>query len=83
MDGHCHKSKKQQTKKKMIQIILKKTFFKLMNNAVFGKIMKNVRKHSDCKPVTTEGRRNYLVSEPKYYKIKLFFRKILMNKLAY
>ena len=33
-----------------------------MNNAVFGKAMKNVRKHRDVKPVTTEGRRNYLVS---------------------
>ena len=49
----------------------------------FGKTMKNVRKHSDCKPATTEGKRNYLVSEPNYYKINIFFRKILMNKPAY
>ena len=40
-------------------------FFKLSNNAVFGKTMPNVRKHRDIKFVTT-GRRNYLVSEPNY-----------------
>ena len=48
-----------------------KDFFKLMNNAVFGKTMENVRKHRDIKLVTT-NRRNQLVSEPNYHTAKYF-----------
>ena len=45
-----------------------KEFFKLTNNPVFGKPIEKayVRKHKNIKLVTTERRRNYLVSEPKY-----------------
>ena len=46
-----------------------KYFFKLMNNAVFGKTMENVRKHRNFKLITTERRINYLVSEANYHTI--------------
>ena len=49
-----------------------KDFFKLMNNAAFGKTVENVRKHRDIKLVKTNKRRNYLVSEPNYHTIKWF-----------
>ena len=49
-----------------------KEFFKLMNNSVFGKTMENVRKHRDIKLVTTDKRRNQLVSEPNYHTAKWF-----------
>ena len=70
-----------------------KDFFKLMNNSVFGKTMENVRKHRDIKLVTTDERRNKLVSEPNYHTSKYFSEnllaiemrktKILMNKPVY
>ena len=54
-----------------------KDFFKLMNNSVFGKTMENVRKHRDIKLVTTDKRRNRLVSEPNYYTTKWFSKNVL------
>ena len=48
-----------------------------MNDAVFGKTMENVRKHRNIKLVTTERRRNYLVSEPNYYTTKFFTENLL------
>ena len=60
-----------------------KGFLNLMNNEVFGKTMKNVRKHRDIKLVPTERRRNYYVSEPKYHTTKFFTENLLaieMNK---
>ena len=41
-----------------------------MNNAVFEKTMKNVRKHRNIKLFTTERRRNYLVSELNFHTTK-------------
>ena len=70
-----------------------KDFFKLMNNAVFGKTMENERKHRNIKLVIAERRRNYSESEPNCHTTKLFtenvlaieMRKtqILMNKPVY
>ena len=37
-----------------------------------GKTMENVRKHRDMKLVTSETRRNYLVSKPNYHITKIF-----------
>ena len=71
-----------------------KDFLKLMNNGVLGKIMEHVRKQRDVKLVTTERKRNYLVSEPNYQTYQKFSTEtllvtemgktqILMNKPVY
>ena len=52
-------------------------FFKLINNAVFRKTMENVRKDRDIKLVTTDKRRNQLVSEPNYHTTKYFSENLL------
>ena len=49
-----------------------KDFSQLMNNSVFAKAMKDVRKQRDFKLVTTERRTNYLLSEPNYHSVKFF-----------
>ena len=70
-----------------------KDFYKLMNNAVFGKTMENVRKHRDIKLVTTDKKRSKLVSEPNYHTMDYILKdlsiieikktKIKMNKPKY
>ena len=58
-----------------------KDFFKLMNNAVFCKTMENMRKHRDIKLVTTEKRRNYLVSKLNVYTTKFFTKNVLVTEM--
>ena len=48
-----------------------------MNIVVFGKTMENVRENRNIKLVTTERRRNHLVSEPNYHTTKFFPENIL------
>ena len=48
-----------------------------MNNSVFGKTIENVRKHRDIKLVTTDKRRNQLVSEPNYHTTKWLSENLL------
>ena len=58
-----------------------KDFFKLMNNFVFGKTVENIRKHRDIKLVTTDKRRNQLVSEPNYHTTRCFSENLLVEIL--
>ena len=70
-----------------------KDFFKLTNNSVFGETMENASKHRDIKLVTTNKRRNQLVSQPNYHTAKWFSEcllaiemkkiKVKMNKPVY
>ena len=48
-----------------------------MNNTAFGKIMENAEKYRDIKLVTTETKRNYLVSEPNYQTTNFFAENLL------
>ena len=54
-----------------------KDFYKIMNNAVYGKTMENVRKHKIIKLVNNDTRRNKLVSEPNYHTTKWFSENLL------
>ena len=79
--------------RKLAKDDFEKDLFKLMNNAVFGKTMENIRKHRDIKLVTTNKKRNKLVSEPNYHTINYISEdlsiiemnktKVKMNKPIY
>ena len=60
---------------------LEKDFFKLLNNSVFGKRMKNVRDYRDIKIVTTKKEKNRLVLEPNYHTTKYISKKLLIKEM--
>ena len=79
--------------RKLAKDDFEKDLFTLMNNAVFGKAMENIRKHRDINLVTTDKKRSKLVSEPNYHTINYISEdlsiiemnktKVKMNKPIY
>ena len=55
-----------------------KDVFKLMNNAVFGKTMENVRNHRNIRVVTTDKKRSIPASEPSYHSTKYISKDFLI-----
>ena len=55
--------------------------FKLMNNAISGKSIEKVMNHRNDKLITTDSKRNCLVSEPNYYTTKIFSETVLTAEM--
>jgi hypothetical protein len=49
-----------------------KDLFKLLNNAVFGKTMENVRKYREVKLVTNQAKQTKLVASPRFKEYRIF-----------
>ena len=67
--------------RKLVKDDFKKDLFKLMNNAVFGETMENIRKHRNIKLVTTNKRRSKLVSEPNYHTMNYISEDLLITEM--
>ena len=58
-----------------------KGFYKLINNAVLGRSLMNVRSHRDIKLVTNDKKRCKLVSKPNYHTKKQFSENFLAMEM--
>ena len=77
----------------MPRIVLKKTFFKLMNNSVFGKTMENIRKRCNVYLETDADHFLRQTAKPTYVGCKIFHenlvavhmkkQRLLLNKPSY
>ena len=59
-------------KTKNAQNEFEKSFYKLLNNAVYGKFLQNNRKHINVELIHTEKRLKKVVSKPYFYALKIF-----------
>ena len=59
-----------------------KGYFKLKNNAPYGKTMENIRKHRDIRLVTNDKKRRKLASEPNYHATKHISEDLLIMEMT-
>ena len=74
--ANLHNKKFKFNRKAWLYLIQKRKF-KLMNNSVFIKTMKNVRKHRDIQFVAFKAGNNHLVSKANYHATKFFSENLL------
>ena len=59
-------------KRKNAKNDFEKDFFKLMNNAVFGKTMENLRNRVDIKLIQTEKKLKKYCAKPSFHRVQIF-----------
>ena len=79
--------------KKAAKNEFEKDFFKLTNNSVFGKMVKNIRNHKDMNLVRSEGNYRNYVMKPNFkdghpfskylIAVEMGNTEIIMNNLVY